>query len=151
MKAVRPNFAAGGAHTSLSLFEQNSSLPGSLNDDSMVRGVITASIKSCGISRQQIAERMSISLNYSVTERMLTAFTSESKELHRWPAAWDRAFCEAVGDSTLLRCRAEAAGFRVIDRDEIAILAIGREYLRQKRATEKLAALERQVQGVDEL
>lgn len=137
---------------SLPLFKENSSTnvpPGSLNDDSLVREVITESIKRSGKSRDQIAEEMSRTLGLTVTARMITSFTSESKELHRWPGAWDRSFCVAVKDTTLLFCRVELAGFRVIDAPEVELLNLGREYLKQKRAAETVALLERRLQGFD--
>lgn len=134
------------------MFEQNSSsnvADGSLNDDLLVREVVTAAIKRSDKSREQIAEEMSRTLGVRVTARMLTSFTSESKELHRWPGAWDRAFCHAVKDTQLLVCRVERAGFWVIEKDEYDLLALGREYLRQKRASEKVALLERQLAGLE--
>ncbi|MDR3797983.1 MAG: hypothetical protein P4K93_07510 [Terracidiphilus sp.] len=137
---------------SLPLFPENSSnkpLPGSLNDDLLVRGVVTASIKQSNRSRDQIADQMSALLSVPVTARMITSFTAESKELHRWPGAWDRAFCAATGDDTLLLCRVEAAGYRVIKGEEIQLLELGKQYLRRKRADEQAAMLERQLAGVD--
>ncbi len=143
--------AAGAPSESMALFPENSgnhAVPGSLNDDLMVREVITNAIKRSTKSREEIAEEMSRLLAVSVTERMITAFTSESKELHRWPGAWDRAFCAAVGDDSLLKCRVEAAGYKVIDSIEADLLDLGREMLRQKRAAENAAMLERRLAGV---
>jgi len=120
-----------------------------MNDDLLVRGVVTASIKHSGLSREQIADAMSDLLGITVTARMLTAFTAESKELHRWPGAWDRAFCSATRNNDLLKCRAEAAGLLVIGADEIKLLELGREYLRQKRASRSIAQLESDLEGVD--
>jgi hypothetical protein len=59
---------------SLPLFAQNSSteiLPGSLNDDSLVREVVTEAIKRSGKSREQVADEMSRTLGLSVTARMI--------------------------------------------------------------------------------
>lgn len=137
---------------SLPLFRENSSIqgvPGALNDDLLVREVITNAIKGSGKSRDQIAEDMSRSMAIPVTARMITAFTSESKELHRWPGAWDRAFCAAVGDDSLLKCRVEAAGYQVIDAAQSELLALGREYLRQKRASAQVELIERRLAGFD--
>jgi hypothetical protein len=128
---------------------ENSSIPGSLNDELMVRSVLTASIKRSGLSREVIAERMAVLLGVTVTARMMTAFTSESKELHRWPGAWDRAFCRVVGDDALLLCRVQAAGLRMIGPEEEKVLSLGKEYLRRKRADLSLAAIEQDLQGVD--
>jgi hypothetical protein len=137
---------------SMALFPDNSSnnaVPGGLNDEALVREVISEAIKRSGKSREQIAEEMARSLARPVTARMITAFTSETKEQHRWPGAWDRAFCAAVGDTRLLFCRVELAGFHVIDNAELELLSLGREYLRQKRASEKVALLEKRLQGMD--
>jgi hypothetical protein len=134
------------------LFGQLSSMnvpPGSLNDDSLVREIITDAVKRSTKSREEIAEEMTRTLGVRVTERMLTAFTSESKALHRWPGAWDRAFSLAVGDTRLLFCRVEAAGYRVIDETEAELLDLGRQYLRQKQASERVALLEKRLAGVD--
>jgi len=136
----------------LPLFAENSStnaLPGSLNDDSLVRETITDAIKRSGKSREQIADEMTRTLGLQVTARMISSFTSETKELHRWPGAWDRAFCAAVNDNRLLFCRVEKAGFRPIDAAECDLLELGREFLREKRARENVALLEKRLQGFD--
>lgn len=118
-----------------------------MNDDLLVRNAITSAIKLCGKSRQQIAEEMSILLNLPVTERMITSFTSESKELHRWPGAWDRAFCAVTGNDRLLICRIELAGYKVISGVEVQVLEVGRQYLTRKRSEAELADLERRLEG----
>lgn len=118
-----------------------SSIEGSLNDELMVRTVLTGSIKRSGKTRETIADEMTALLGVTVTARMITAFTSESKELHRWPAAWDRAFCFAVRDTTLLTCRAELAGLRMITPEEQAILELGRAYLQRTEADDQMSTL----------
>jgi hypothetical protein len=137
---------------SLPLFDQNSSikpLPGSLNDDSLVRGLVTDAIKRSGKSREQIADEMQSMLAVPVTARMIASFTAESKELHRWPGAWDRAFCAATGDFRLLYSRVELAGYKVITQTEAELLDLGREFLREKRAAEHVALLEKRLSGVE--
>lgn len=148
------NLGANAPFSSLPLFQKTCAIDlpiGSLNDESMVRAVVTDAIKRSGKSREQIAEEMSRLLAIAVTARMVTAFTSESKELHRWPGAWDRAFCAAVNDTRLLFCRVELAGFHVITAAEAELLDLGREYLRQKRASERMAMIEAGLRGVEEL
>jgi hypothetical protein len=137
---------------SLALFRKESAsncVPGALNDDLLVREVISDAIKRSEKSREVIADEMSRSLAIQVTARMISSFTAESKELHRWPGAWDRAFCAATGDTRLLFCRVELAGYHVIDDEEADLLELGREMLRQKRAAEKIAMLERGLQGME--
>lgn len=92
---------------------------------------------------------MSELLSTRVTVGMLNAFSAESKRLHRWPAAWDRAFCQATGDYALLVCRVLRAGFFVITAEEHDLLELGRQYLLQKRAAEEISRIERSLQGVD--
>jgi hypothetical protein len=123
--------------------------PGSLNDVYLVRDVIRSSMKSSGLSRAAIADRMSFLSGMRVTERMLHAFTAASKEVHRFPSELERAFCAAVGDDQLLICRAQLNGHVFIDAAEAGLLELGREYLRQKRASEKIARLEAGLQGVE--
>lgn len=88
-------------------------------------------------------------LGTRVTEKMLNAFTGESKQSHRWPAAWDRAFCRVTGDDVLLVCRVLAAGLFVITPEQKDLLELGCEYLRQQRANEKVASLEKRLAGVE--
>lgn len=123
-------------------------VPGSMNDELMVRSVLTASIKHSGKSREQIADEMSELLGITVTARMITAFTAESKELHRWPGAWDRAFCYVTGDKRLLLCRVQADGLRVITQEEEKLLDLGRQYLRRKQAEKSISAIEQEFEGV---
>src|ERR1039457_2167259 len=132
------------------LFEGvENALPGSMDDSALVRGVLIQSIRKCGKSRAQLVENISFLSGRELTEISLNKSTAESRTDYRWPAELDRAFCQATGDDTLLRCRAELAGFFVIDATEAELLALGREYPRQKRASEKVALLEKRLQGVD--
>lgn len=159
MNSSRPQSRPAASRTSLeelqsirstnpqtNLFEMP--IPGSMNDELMVRSVLTASIKQSGKSREQIADEMSDLLGIAVTARMITAFTAESKELHRWPGAWDRAFCYATGDKRLLLCRIEADGLKVITSAEEKLLDLGRQYLRRKQAEKTISAIEQEFEGV---
>ena len=151
-KSSQPQSPPPVPSESLPLFAKNFSIdivPGSLNDDLLVRETITEAIKRSSKSREQIADEMTRTLGLAVTARMISSFTAESKELHRWPGAWDRAFCAAVGDNALLFCCVERAGFKVINSAEVDLLELGREFLRQKRASENVALLEKRLQGFD--
>jgi len=122
---------------------------GCFDDGELVRKVLTDSIRKCKKSRAQLAEEISFLSGRRLTEISLNKFTAESRTDYRWPAELDRAFCHATGDDTLLRCRAELAGYRLITADEIELLELGREYLRQKRANERVQLLEKRLQGVE--
>ena len=90
---------------------------------------------------------MSYLLAKSVTDKMLDAFTAESRNDRRWPAEFDRAFCEATGDDTLLRCRAEMAGLHVITEEERLLLDLGRQFLMRSQAEEQIAILQKRLHG----
>jgi hypothetical protein len=120
-----------------------------MNDAKVVRAALIESIWKSGKSRETIAEQMSILTGTEVTVRRLNAFTAESREDYRWPAELDRAFCTVTGCHELIRCRAELAGFRMITVEESELLELGREYLRQKRANDKVQMLEKRLQGVE--
>lgn len=131
------------------LFPTPEVTPGSFDDTGLVRFTLIQSIKKSGKSRAEIAETMSFLLGRQVTEAMLNAFTAESRGDRRFPAEYDRAFCAATGDNTLMVCRIELAGLHVIDDNGMKLLELGREYLRGKRATEAMAEHERSLQGVE--
>lgn len=158
-----PQFAPGVSVVSLKKPEQNfppeqlplyrapQPDPGSMNDEGLVRGIVTGCIRKSSKSREQISEEMSRLTGSTVTVRMLNSYTSEAAEQHRWPSQYTRAFCHVVEDWSLLRCIVERAGFHMITHAEADLLALGREYLRQKRASEKIALIEVGLRGVEEL
>lgn len=130
-------------------FAPESVQPGSLDDSKMIREALICAIKRSGKTRVAIAEEMQYLLGRPVTEKMLNAFTAESRDDRRWPAEFDRAFCQATGDYSLLIDRVQATGLRVISSEEEKLLDLGREYLRRKRAEQKIKALESDFDGVD--
>lgn len=138
------------AISQVSLFPSpNPALPGAMNDGLLVRSLLAESIRKSGKSRETIADDMSRLTGTPVTVRRLNAFTAESREDYHWPAELDRAFCVATGCWDLLRVRVEHAGFRMITEIEWELLELGREYLRQKRANDRVALLEKHLQGVE--
>jgi hypothetical protein len=122
-------------------------LSGSFDDASLIRGVLIQSIKKSGKSRVAIAEEMEYLLARTVTEKMLNAFTAESRDDRRWPAEFDRAFCKATGDSTLLACRAQLAGLHVITEEDKLLMDLGRAHLIRCQAEEQIAVLQRRLHG----
>ena len=105
-------------------------------------------MKKCPLSRAEIADRMAYFTGTKVTETMLNQFTASRDDV-RFPLQLERAFCAAVGDYTLLTSRAELAGLRFVDDEGAALVELGREYLRQKRAAENIAAIETKLRGVE--
>lgn len=123
--------------------------PSSLNDDLLIRSEISFYIRQSGKSREQIADLMSESLGVRVSAKMLNTYTAESMESNRLPAAWLRAFCAALGNDALLEVLLAKAGYTLIRNEERQLLELGREFLRQKRATERIAMIEAGLRGVE--
>ncbi len=128
--------------------DDNTVTSGSLNDTVLVRSVITETMKNCGLSRVLIAEEMSRLSGTTVTERQLNNFAADSRNEYRFPSELERAFCEATGDWKLLTCRVELTGLLLVDQKGVDLMDLGREYLRQKRASAALAGLEAKLSGV---
>ncbi len=123
--------------------------PASLNDDGLIRAAIASSIKHSSRSVDEIADTMSLLLGLRVTSKMLYGYSAGSMQPNRIPASWVRAFCAATDNDSLLRCSAELAGFRLLTAAESELLELGREYLHQKRAAEKLAIIEKRLAEVE--
>jgi hypothetical protein len=56
-----------------------------------------------GLSRAVVAAKMSDLTGEDISEHMLNACSSESKEGHRFPVQWAAPFCWITGDDGLLR------------------------------------------------
>ena len=109
----------------------------SYNDAQSVRTLLVQTIKRCPKSRAAIASEMESLLGRTFTEKMLNAFTAVSREDRRWPAEFDRAFCQVTNDYSLLATRVERAGFRMIGPEEERLIEIGRAFV-ARAAAQKL-------------
>jgi hypothetical protein len=119
------------------------------SDTTFVRQALVAAIRQCGKSRAQIADEMSQLTATEVTVRRLNAFTAESREDYRFPIELARAFCMATGNYELLFGLVVRSGLHVISDTELELLELGREYLRQKRANDRVQMLEKKLGGID--
>jgi len=127
------------------LFQAAERLDASLNLDMAVRKAITAAAKQSTKSRAQIADDLTRLTGHRVSEKMLYTFSSESREGHRFPAAWLAAFCVSTRDPHLLQTIVEHAGYRLITNDEAMLIDLARAYLAHKEAAEKIVALEHRI------
>ena len=105
-------------------------------------------MRKCPRSRAEIADLMSALTGTSVTEIQLNKYASDSREDYRFPCELQRAFCVVTGDYRLMTYAAQATGLLLVDAEDAALLELGREYLRQKRAASNIAALETKLSGV---
>ena len=119
---------------------------GSLDIDALIRGLVTEAISKCPKSRDQIAEEMCALTAGKITARMLDAYTSQAREQHRFPIAFAPAFCRAVDDCRVVEVVAQRLGMRLIDDRDAQLLELGRQYLAQKHAAEKMAQIEASIQ-----
>lgn len=123
-------------------------MPGSFNDELVIRGMVTEAIKNCGKSRQEIADAMTYLLGTQVTKRALDSYTSEAADQNRFPAQYLRAFCHVTGDWSLIHCVVERSGLHMVTATEQKLLDLGRQYLRRKQAEKTILAIEREFEGI---
>ena len=109
------------------------------SDASAVRELVTILIRKSKKDRERIAAEMSELLRYTVTKRSLDSYTSESSDQNRWPAQYDIAFCEVVGNYRLLQERVRRAGFRMVGPDEEKLIRLGKAVLAKAKAERELA------------
>ncbi|MHB1183360.1 MAG: hypothetical protein ACYC4A_01490 [Desulfobulbia bacterium] len=83
---------------------------GAANVRERLRLAMCAAIKSCPLSRWEIAGRMSHLLGQEISKYQIDAWTAESKDGHRMPAEHLPAFCLVTADHGPLRILAETAG-----------------------------------------
>jgi hypothetical protein len=118
-----------------------------MNQDAIIRGLLAEAIKNCPKKRSQIADELTTSVGVKISEAMLNAYTSDSHNRYRWPLAWTCAFCQVTGDNRLVAVVALCLGLSLHGDEERLLLELGREYLAHKKSTEKIAAIERRIQG----
>jgi len=112
-------------------------IPGRLNIDLQIRELITQSLKKTRLSRYEVAGKMSELLAKEITKAQIDAWSAESKEGHRFPLAYLPAFCEATGDSTLIKFIAEKCGGFYIENEEAIYTELGKIEQAKKELTEK--------------
>lgn len=86
---------------------------GSLDLDAQLRLALSEALRCAPGSRFEVAARMSELMGVEVTKWQLDSWTAESKEGHRFPAAYLPAFCAAAGSWDVLALLARACGRRV--------------------------------------
>lgn len=108
-------------------------------DSAFIRERVTELIRASKLSREEIAEGMSQLLGLPVTARQLYNYTANSREEYRFPLQYLRAFCEVVGDWTLFSGLAERAGFVLADRQQQALMQLGKAHADLEAAKKLLA------------
>lgn len=93
---------------------------------------VSASLKQCGRSREQVAERMSGYLDETVSDHMLNAYASEARGEHIINVVRFIALIEATGDRRLLEFIAELFGWAVIEQRYLPAIKLAQRL--EKRA-----------------
>jgi hypothetical protein len=75
---------------------------GCLPDD-VLRNLVTVLIRQSNLSRDAIAEKLSLLVAQPISKRMLDDWTAGSKKRARFPACFVQGFCEVVGNDRLQR------------------------------------------------
>ena len=92
---------------------------------------VAATLRDAGVSRDEVAQRMSSYLGERVSCSMLNAYASEARREHAIPVTRLIALMHATGDRRLLQLIAEPLGWSVIERRHLP--AIQKEAIREKR------------------
>ncbi len=116
-------------------------LPGSLGCATWVAGLVAYGLDQArierGLSRDDVAARMSELTGERISKDMLNAMTADSHQGHRFPLQWAPAFAEVTGDYTLLTQIAELVG---------ALVLIGQEVIAAKMAEQDRIAARAQAE-----
>lgn len=100
--------------------------PGSLNIDAILREMINHSLKRSKLDRYRVAADMSRLIGKDISKAMLDAFSSESKEGHRFPAAYLAAFVVVTGDVSILAMLCQKVGGFFVPGENVLALQLAR-------------------------
>jgi len=106
-----------------------------------MRALMGMALKRSGLSRPQLADRLSSLLNESISLHQINAWLAETKTGHRFPAEYLPAFCAATGSLELLRDAVELLGGRMATKEDLHYAEIGRTYVRRRQASKREKAL----------
>ena len=110
-----------------------SPMPGDFDNDSRIRTALSEAIKKSGKDRYEIAMIMSRLLGTDVTKTMIDSWTAPSRDAWQVPANKIAAFCEATGNSDVIRIVLEPLKKRMAFPGEDRLSELGRIELEIKR------------------
>ena len=119
----------------------SSSEYGKYNIDIRLRGLLSAALKSCPLSREEVAGKMSELLGVTITKEQLDSWTAESKDRHRFPYVYGAAFCSATGDRSIVRILAELVGGYFIESEDAIRLELGKIEEQKQRLDQREKAI----------
>ena len=122
--------------------------PGSLLIGSMVRELLSQTLKRSMYKRYEIAGRMSELLGVEITDSMLYSWTAESKEGHRFPLEYLPAFCWATGDLGLAEGVSKRCGAKLVKGEEVVLLELARIAEKKRQAEEERKRMEEEEEAL---
>jgi hypothetical protein len=132
-----------GQLTFLSGLEPPSGTPGSFSISAHLKGLLSEGIRQSGMSRYEVAAKISELLGWELSKAMLDAYTAESKDGHRVPAEILPAFSFVTGYYEPLRMLCETAGGQFLGGEH----TVYAEMARVHKQIEDLKARERVLKG----
>jgi len=126
----------------------SSSVPGTLNINALVPGMISAAIKDSGMDRDEIALQMSRLTGDHITEDMLNAWTAKSKTQWRFPLQYLAAFEVATGTHLISHMMAEKCGGTFLIGADVLQARLGKRLAQKKQLEEEIRRLQKRIGGV---
>ena len=122
--------------------EDKQLLPGSLNFNAQIRGLITEILKGIPLKRWEIAGRMSDLVGIQITEHHLNAWSAGSKEGYRFPLEYLPAWCEVTGDYRLAEMISKGCKCYLVKSEEVLLLEIAKLQEEKKRLSDTEKAIQ---------
>ncbi len=132
MARKRKDVPSPGQLTIFDFVKENEALketalqPGSFNISNQLRGELSEGLRRSGMSRFEIAAKMSELVGTEITKSQLDSWTAESKEYHRFPAEYLPAFCQVTGHKDLLRMMVKLIHCYLLESEEALLAELGR-------------------------
>lgn len=118
--------------------------PGAMEMDDRIRDLLNQAIRTSAFNREQIAASMTALAGREITKAQLDSWTGASRP-NRFPADLAPAFCAATGNTVLLQGMAEAAGCRLVERQELQYARLGQLWFFIRYAHEQADQLAREL------
>lgn len=116
-------------------------LPGALNFSMALRHLLFEALKSCPLTRAEVAARMSELIGETITAHQLNAWTAESREGWRFPLEYLPAFEVAVETTALTAWAAAVRGGKLLMGKEALDAEVGKMERIREAATKRIRQL----------
>ena len=103
----------------------------------VVREALAADLKECGISRSEVAHRLSRAIEQPVSLAMVDAYVSEAKP-HRFPAELVPAWVYVTNSRRILEALCVELGLSIATAEDRDFAELGRSRLRDNKLTRRL-------------